>query len=142
VLQCCTVSRGMLRCAVVCCSVLHCVAVCCSCCSVLQSLFEVPLLQHTCSSFFAPESFACTCTNIMSLGTVCCSVMPCVAKRVRRSASWCKTCCTPCVFQSAFQWRYRYRYAHASYSYMLLCVARCMMQGVAGCCSVLQCVAV
>jgi len=105
----------MTQCVAVCCSVLQCVAVCCS---VLQQ----PVTMTQCVA---------VCCSVLQCAAVCCSVLQCVA--AARDQDMCP---------SVPQCNTRVEHLPLPFRHLFwVCRVTNVLQGVAGCCNVLQYVA-
>ena len=133
--RCVAVFRSVLQCVAVCCSVLQCVAVCCSvsqyfevCCSLLQTASSSCVLM---ALLIRENEVYCSMLQCVAMCTaVCCSVLQCITmygSELQYDVVWCSV--LQCVADGIKYARLEGSLDHKK---------RSVLQGVAGCCSVLQ----
>jgi len=143
-------------CVAVCCSVLQCVAVCCSVPSVWHGWYVWSVCQHT--NIFVTSVWRAwqACCSVLQCVAVCCSVLQCVAVcwshlcDVRDKRALCVACVTGVTTHlDIFRWHVCHicvpcvacAMIHLSRWVLQHCTEfASMLQYVAVCCSVLQCI--
>ena len=125
----------------VCCSVLQCVAVCCSVLQCVTMCCSHPI--HWVLSFNNKHTLLCVAVSLLQCIAVCCSVLQCVAVCCSVIVTLC--CNVSPLINDATQFFGRHqRIVKSQLQFSWSCVAVCcsVLQSVAMCYSVLQCVTV